>query len=320
MLVHLRVTAPPGSTPAVLDLFEGNPGTASVAVVEGASRRPAGDLVLADVARESADELMAGLRGLHIDRDGTISLENVDTAVSDAAERAEDDAPGDGSDAVIWESVARTAWDDAALSWSFVAFLTLATLLAAIAVVEDSAILVIGAMVVGPEFGPTAAIAVGLVHGRPRLAARAVRTLLLGFAAAVAIVALLAFAGRGLGWIPREALSAPRPQTGFIWRPDKWSAVVAFTAGVAGILSLTSSKSSILVGVFISVTTVPALGNAALALPFWDGSELRGSLEQLAINMGFILLAALLTLLALRVAWRLVPRPPTAPRPRIPWR
>ena len=56
------------------------------------------------------------------------------------------------------------------------------------------------------------------------------------------------------------------PLTGFIWQPDRWSFVVALLAGVAGTLSLTAGRSNALVGVFISVTTVPAAGNLALAL------------------------------------------------------
>ena len=53
------------------------------------------------------------------------------------------------------------------LTGTFVAFMVLATLLAAIGVVTDSPITIVGAMVVGPEFGPLAALAVSLVRRRP---------------------------------------------------------------------------------------------------------------------------------------------------------
>jgi hypothetical protein len=43
-------------------------------------------------------------------------------------------------------------------------------------------------------------------------------------------------------WPPGRGIDAgdvagARPLTGFIWRPDKWSAVVAVLAGCAGVLS-----------------------------------------------------------------------------------
>ena len=77
-----------------------------------------------------------------------------------------------------------------------------------------------------------------------------------------------------------------RPQTGFIWHPDRWSFIVALIAGAAGVLALTTSRANAMVGVFISVTTIPAVGNLALALGVWAPSEIRGSAAQLAVNLG----------------------------------
>jgi hypothetical protein len=102
------VTVPPDRTDAVRALLAECPGTAHVAVLPGTSIAPPGDLLLADVARESADGLVAGLRELGVDRDGGLSISTVDAAVSRAAEQAEDAAPGEGADAVVWEQVVRT--------------------------------------------------------------------------------------------------------------------------------------------------------------------------------------------------------------------
>jgi uncharacterized hydrophobic protein (TIGR00271 family) len=320
VLLQLRVTVPPDRTEAVRALFEDCPGTAHLAVLPGASLTPAGDLVLADVARESADSLVAGLRALHVDRDGGIALEAVDTAVSDAAEEAEQRAPGDGSDAVVWEQVVRTTAADSSLSVSYLAFLTIATLLAAIAIVNDSAILTVGAMVLGPEFGPLAALAVAIVHGRRSVGRSAVVSLATGFAVAIAVTALLTLAARGAGWFGPEVLTADRPQTAFITAPDRWSVVVAVLAGIAGVLSLTAAKSGALVGVFISVTTVPAAGAMALGLALGDGQTLGEGAAQLGINLAGILVAALVTLLVQQAVWRRVPgtlpRLERLPRPR----
>ena len=307
MLLHLRVTVPPHRTEAVRELFAACPGTAHLAVLPGASLSPAGDLVLADVARESADSVIAGLRELGIDRDGGITMETVDAAVSHAAEQAEKAAPGDASDAVVWEEVVRTTAADSSLSVSYVVFLTIATLLAAIAIVNDSAILTVGAMVLGPEFAPLAALAVAVVHRRPTVGRSAATTLVLGFVVAIAVSALVALVGRGLGWFSAVDLTGDRPATGFITSPDRWSLVVAVLAGIAGVLSLTSAKSGALVGVFISVTTVPAAGAMALAIALGEGRELGKAAAQLAVNLAGILVAALLTLLVQKAVWRRVP-------------
>lgn len=299
-VLHLRVTTPADTTDRIVELLDGCPGVASIAVMRGASVRPPGDLVLAELARESAEDMVRSLRELGVDQRGTIALETVETSISVAAERAEEDAPGEGADAVIWEQVVRRADEDSVLSNTFVWFLSLAAVLAAVAIVLDSAILVVGAMVVGPEFGPLAGIAVGLVHRRFGIVRQSLVTLVVGFAVAIVVTTVLGLLASWAGWIDLSVLTADRPLTGFIWRPDRWSFVVAFIAGIAGILSLTSAKSGALVGVFISVTTVPAAGNLGLALALGDAAEMGGAAAQLGINMAAIVLAGVLTLLVLK--------------------
>jgi uncharacterized hydrophobic protein (TIGR00271 family) len=306
--MQLRVTVPPDRTDPVLALFEDSPGTAHLAVLRGASVAPAGDLVLADVARESADGLVEALKDLGIDRDGGIALVTVDAAASSAARRAEERAPGDGADAVVWEQVVRTTDADSTLSVSYLAFLTIATLLAAAAIVNDSAILVIGAMVLGPEFAPLAGLAVALVHGRRRIARNAAVSLVVGFVVAIGVTALFALIGRWLGWYGTELLTADRPETGFITAPDRWSVVVAVLAGIAGVLSLTSAKSGALVGVFISVTTVPAAADMALSLALGGATEFTRAATQLGINLAGILVAATATLALQKALWRRMPQ------------
>jgi uncharacterized hydrophobic protein (TIGR00271 family) len=308
VLLHLRISVPGDRTAAVRELLDADPGVAHLAVVPAGSVRPRGDLFLVDVARESADELIDDLRQLHVDRDGGIAMEAVDAAVSDSAEEAERRAPGDGSDAVVWEQVVRSTATDAALSVSYLAFLTIATLLAAIAIVNDSAPLVIGAMVLGPEFGPLAALAVAIVHRRPVIGRSALVSLVVGFAVAITITTVAALVGRGLGWFTADVLAGARPATGFITQPDRWSLVVAVLAGVAGVLSLTSARSGALVGVFISVTTVPAAGEIGLALALGSSTDLREAATQLGVNLAGILVAAVTTLLVQRALWRRVPR------------
>jgi uncharacterized hydrophobic protein (TIGR00271 family) len=208
---------------------------------------------------------------------------------------------------VVWEQVVRTTDADSALSVSYLAFLTIATMLAAIAIINDSAILTIGAMVLGPEFVPLAALAVAAVQRRGAGARRAGVTLVAGFVIAIGFTASATLVGRALGWVARDLLRADRPQTGFITSPDKWSLVVAVLAGVAGVLSLTSAKSGELVGVFISVTTVPAAADMAVSLALGGGREFLSAGTQLGTNLAGILVAATVTLAIQRTVWRRVP-------------
>lgn len=306
-MLHLRLMLPASHTDDVASMLSEHVGVANLARFDGAALHPPGDVLCADVARESADEILGWLRGHGIDDVGTITLETIDTALSVRARDAERRAPGDGSDAVIWEQVVRTTSAEATPSVTYLAFLTIATLLAACAIVVDSAVLVVGAMVLGPEFATLAAVCVGTVLRRWDLVRRAVVSLIGGFVLAIAIATVLALLARAVGWIDVATITGERPQTGFIVTPDRWSVTVSLLAGVAGVLSLTASKSGALVGVFISVTTVPAAGNIALAAALGDGSELRSSVIQLTVNIAAILFAGVSTLLVQRVIWRRVP-------------
>ena len=121
---------------------------------------------------------------------------------------------------------------------------------------------------------------------------------------AIAITVGLALLSRALGWVALDDVTGPRPLTGFIWRPDRWSAVVALLAGCAGVLSQTAGRSNALVGVFISVTTVPAAGDFALSLALGAPDQMLGSAAQLGINLLGMTVAGVLTLLVQRALWR----------------
>lgn len=305
-VLHLRLVVPQDRADAVTSFLVADPRITNVIVLPGACLDPPGDAVFCDVAREGASDVLGRLRELGLDDEGTVAIEDVDASPSRHARAAEQAAPGSPDDAVVWDVVIERAYGDARPSWSFYAFLTLATLIAAIAVVLDSSILVVGAMVVGPEFGAVGAIATGLVLGHRSLASGGLRLLLQGFAVAIAVTVLLALAARAAGWIDPDSVTAARPLTGFIWKPDRWSFVVALLAGVAGTLSQTAGRSNALVGVFISVTTVPAAGNLALALALWVPREMRGASAQLAINLAGMVLAGIATLVVQRAIWRRV--------------
>ncbi|WP_097219296.1 MULTISPECIES: DUF389 domain-containing protein [unclassified Streptomyces] len=302
-MLHLRLITPSDRTDEVVLLIEKTVGTTHLVVLPGAARDPAGDVVMCDVAREAGDELLAGLRKLRIDTTGSIAVESIDLSLSERADKAEADAPGEGADAVLWEQLTEATHEESTLSVTYLAFITLATMIAACGVVLDNAILIVGAMAVGPEFGPLTGVCTAIVRRHPRLALRSLIALLVGFAVAMAVTVGFSLLMDAAGQFTESSLEADRPNTGFIYAPDKFSFIVAVLAGVAGTLSLTSAKSGALVGVAISVTTVPAAANAAVALSYGDTSQTWGSTEQLLLNLLGIIVAGTATLLAQKWFW-----------------
>lgn len=303
MLVHLRLTVPFELTAAVGDVLRRHDFVTNVTVQPGVVVRPPGDLLECDAAREEAGSLLQELNELGLDERGGIVITTPTGTPFARAREIGRIAPGHPDDAVIWESVLDKAEAGAVPTLSYHVFLLLAVILAAIAVVTDSAVLVVGAMVVGPEFGAIAAACAGIALGRWGLVGRSLQLLVLGFLFAIAVTAVLALIAHLTGVLTLEQVTRPRPNTGFIWHPDRWSFIVALVAGAAGALALAIEKASAMVGVFISVTTVPAAGNLAVGLAVGDSGEILGSLAQLGANVSGMIIAGTLVLVFQRACW-----------------
>lgn len=296
-MITLRVCCPAALAPAAVELLRANPAATTLVLLPGASLRPPGDVIEADFPRGAVDDVVAALMDLGVQEQGMIQLLPVATWISRPELEAEERATVASADTVVWPDVIERAYDESALTWTFMGFMVMATLLAAIAVATDSIILIIGAMVLGPEFVPIAALGLAIVRRRPRLLRRAVRTLVIGFGVAIPLVTAVAALVRATGIITAEDLLAEdRPGTSFIYSPSAWSLAVALIAGAAGVLALTSGQSGGIVGVFISVTTIPAAGNIAVATVFGLWNEVWGSALTLVVNIIGMALAGWATL------------------------
>lgn len=284
----------------MLDVVRGQVGATHVVLLRGVAMDGSGDVVEAAVAREAADAVVADLCRLDIDHVGGITLEAVETVLSDAVDGAERAAPGDGADAMVWEELLAKTGEEAKPSVTFQSFLTLACVLASVGVVTNSPITIVGAMIVGPEFGPLAALAVGLVRRRGDLLRRAGLALGLGFPLAMLVTAGVTVLAEAVGLFDRSAVLSAH-QVDFVYQVGPYSLIVALLAGAAGMLAMTSAKSAALVGVFVSVTTVPAAGYAVVAAVLGEWDRCLGSVVQLVVNMiGIVLAAAGVLLLSKR--------------------
>jgi uncharacterized hydrophobic protein (TIGR00271 family) len=295
-MVHLRIVVPEDRSEKVLGLLEAAPSACNLVFLAGAARQPPGDVVLCDVAREDASVVIEDLKELGIPRDGSIALEQIDSQLSLAADRAERAARGAPSDAVVWEEVETRTSESIELSATFLAFMALACLIASVGIFTGSPILIVGAMVVGPEFGPLAGICVAAVERRLGVALRSVTALAIGFPVGITAAFLFTLLCLATGLVDADFKSVDNPLTQFIAEPDEFSFIVAVFAGAAGVLSLTSAKSGALVGVLISVTTIPAAANIGVAAALGNWADWRGAMAQLSLNLIAIVLAGVGTI------------------------
>jgi uncharacterized hydrophobic protein (TIGR00271 family) len=293
-MIDLRVTATVALSSRVEELLRAAPGMTGLACYRGASLDPAGDIYVVQVERDAVNDIIEDLMKIGVQLDGSIEIFENATWISYRGLRAEQASPA--PDNVIWADVLEQAEEDSKITPIFLAFMVLATMLAAIAVITDSVILVIGAMVVGPEFIAVITLGLALVQRRPHLFRQAARTLIVGFIVAIAVTAFAVLIARLTGLVTITDIEQPRSAVNFIYTPNAWSFIIAIIAAAAGVLAITSTMSTGIVGVFISVTTIPAAGNIAVGLVFARWAEVQGSALQLAINLSGMALAGWATL------------------------
>jgi uncharacterized hydrophobic protein (TIGR00271 family) len=263
-------------------------GVSHVICVQAA--RPGHALLSARVRPRSVDALLDTLHGLGVaDRDVTLARIEVVGALSQGrAERT-----------MVWADVLGTAWVNARPLARYLAFMVVAGVIASYGVVDDNGILIVGAMAVSPDLLPITAVAVGIVGRQAELAGRALLTLALGLAAAGLAAAASTFIQDHLGFIPASYnVHATGVLTGLTTISNE-TVVVAFVAGVAGMLALETRASSG-VGVAISVTTIPAVGYFGVAVGLRELDKALGALGVLGVNVLMMVVGAIGTLLLQR--------------------
>ena len=285
----LRITCPADWTERIVAMLDREAAASEVAVMPRASRVSGGDLILAEVPRGVVDDLLArlpdpaALHGIHVAVQATEQL--FPTAAADD--------PDD--EAVIWAQVDRDVHEQGRLSWVNVLLVVVAAMLAAVGIVRDELLLIVGAMALSPDYFPVADTCLSIVLRRRDRTLAGLRTLAVSFGAGIIGAWLFTEAGFALGLVDRDAARG-LGVTQFISQPDMTSVVVALLAGVAGALAITLQGTRGLVGVFVSITTIPAAANIGVAAAARDVTEMTGAAVQLGVNVASLLLAGTLTL------------------------
>jgi uncharacterized hydrophobic protein (TIGR00271 family) len=312
-VLHIRVVSSPAATRRLVSLLRADPGVLNLVVLPGAAvsptadagpESPAEDAVQFDVATASANAVLAQLRQLGKDAGRPIMVEPIDAALIDRPLRPAWRPEFHGDRAPVWELVHARIADDASYTPSFFALLIFAGLIGACGVLTNSQILIVGAMVVGPEYSAIISVALGIERRDGRTVGRGLLVLLVGFAAAIAVTLAFALCIRAAGHTPKLYLRGVRPVSDLINSPNLFSVVVAVVAALVGVVSLTLARASTLIGVFISVTTIPAAADTAVSIAYGSWREARGSTLQLLLNVGLLIVVGALGLRGQRLIWR----------------
>jgi uncharacterized hydrophobic protein (TIGR00271 family) len=288
-VLYLRAYLPAERVPEVMRALSELEGVRH-AVSAGTSADGAIRLVTADVDPRCGDLVFEVLGRLGVPP-ADVSLGHEITASPVGAARG---SWLGGGEAMLWADVVQTARDNARVFARYLVYMAIAGVIAGFGVMNKSSILIVGAMAVSPDLYPMSAVCVGVIGRRWALAGRALATLALG----------LAVTGIAAGAVtaPMEAIGYPPLRTdlgagglGNLPTVNASTFIIAFAAGIAGMLAL-ETRASAAVGVAISITTIPAVSYAGVALLVGQAHDALVSIGVLAINVAMVLTGGILTL------------------------
>jgi len=303
-MLHVRAVIPAPLTESLIGRLAAAPGVQNVVVRAGAALRPHGDAVQFDVRDAAANPVFRTLRELGLDRDRVICVERVDATLADPASPARGRGVLRRETAPVWEMVEAVIRHGEAYAPSFYALLAMAGLIGAVGILTNSQILIVGAMVVGPEYNAIMGVALGITTRAREEIRDGLLALCGGFLAAIALTLLFGLAVRMSGQTPAAFLRGVRPVANLINAPNIFSVIVAVLAGVVGVVSLTEARANALIGVFISVTTIPAAASIGISIAYSSWGEAGGSVLQLLLNVILLIVVGAAGLRTQRAIWR----------------
>jgi uncharacterized hydrophobic protein (TIGR00271 family) len=248
---------------------------------------------VADVEPSCADRLVEEVVAFGIGVDDYL-LTRVDVV---APQHRHEHGEG-GVDGFAWVEVMGQARANSRPLARYLALINVAGVIAALGVITNSSILVVGAMAVSPDLLPICATSVGLVRGNHELTRRAFVTLTLGLGL-VAVTAAVVSGFLNLTDFLPAGFQVENSSLNTLAKTDYSTVLVAAAAGVAAMLSF-ETRASTAVGVAISVTTIPASAYLGVAIGGGGIEHALGALVVLVVNVSLLIAFGTLTLLVQR--------------------
>jgi uncharacterized hydrophobic protein (TIGR00271 family) len=307
-VIHIRAVSPTDLTPALVASLTIRAGVLNLIVLGGVARNPDGDAVQFDVITADANDVLRDMGRLGVGHRGSIIIEDVDAELSDRANEAEARAPRALRLSPVWDKVEARIRAGGRYTPSWFALLMIAGLIAAVGIFTNSQILIVGAMVVGPEYAAIISVALAIDKRDHQRIRAGLVALLVGFAIAIVVTFVFSIAVRAWGLDPEAFRRGIRPVSDLINTPNVFSVVVATLAGIVGVVSLVEARTGALIGVFISVTTIPAAADIGVSSAFENWSEAGGSFVQLLLNVAILMAVGTGGLVVQQHFWRRIRR------------
>lgn len=182
---------------------------------------------------------------------------------------------------------------------TYIALAVLSAIVAVAGLLLDSAIVIVGAMVIAPFAGSSLSASVGAVIDDREMLVESVNSQLLGLGVGFLSALAVTFAVKQTSFVPSGIAITRSEQVGLFLTPNLLALTIALCAGAAGALALATDLPVSIAGVAIAAAIVPSVATAAIGVVWGDILITLGAVVLLAMNIVFINLAAYVGLVGL---------------------
>jgi len=250
-------------------------------------------VILPDTEAESALEILEDayahsehFRVVILDVEATLPRPDLEDKEEKEEETAEEKAE---KTRISVEEIYQSTAEAASISSVYLVLVVLASIVAAIGLLYDNVAVIIGSMVIAPLLSPNMALSLATTLADSKLARESLVSGMSGYLLALAIGVLF---GMLFAVDPASVEIASRVDINLMY------VLLAFSAGVAGSLSVTKGVAQALVGVMVAVALLPPIVAGGLLLGSGLWTDAAGALLLFGVNIVCINLAGVTTFLA----------------------
>lgn len=280
----MTISLPSHATPGLLEQLHRQDAVVGLSVNQGASVKPAGDVITVHVLNRGADEV------LHLVRSSGPEFSVVTAETTSIIDPSHRSQVGNDVDEAIWEEVETGLRHQGRVTPNFLALMGLGGVLGAIGLTSEGpsqAVALIAASIIAPGFEPIAKIALGLVLRRWNVVGRGLWSTLAGYAVFIGTAGLAFLLLRWLGAATLADFTG-NSEVQRLGTPTGKEVVQSSVGALAGAVIMASYRRSVIAGALIVLAIVPASASVGLALVSgrW-GLVVQGS-ERFALDLALI--------------------------------
>lgn len=259
-----------------------------VTLHEGASLKPAGDVVVAQVLNRGADEVLKLADALQ--REGSVSVTTAE--VASFIDPEHDDTVEDDVDEALWEEMETGLRHQGRVTPNFLTLMALGGAIAGIGLVSEpvpQATAFAASALITPAFEPIAKLALGGVLRRGGVVQRALFSTLAGYAVLIAVAGLTLWILKAVGATSVEDL-VTNHEVERMRHPTALDLTTSGLAATAGMVIVAAYRRSVIGGPLMALILVPATALVGVGAAFGRWELVRAGLGRAGFDVLCILL------------------------------